>query len=268
VHFAVRDEITPLILTFNEAPNIGRALDKLTWAKRIVVVDSFSADETETICRRFPHVDFIQRKFESFADQCNFGLTLVRTPWVLSLDADYILSNELLAELGTLAGAGEVDGFRARFIYCVGGHPLRSTLYPPRTVLYRKDKARYRNEGHGHCVGISGNVRELKRAIFHDDRKPLDRWFDEQLKYSAQEARYLEETPVAQLNAADRLRRKIVFAPFAVLFYTLIVRGLILDGWPGWFYSFQRLFAELLLSIRLAEAKLRRTHDQSGSVVF
>ena len=251
------EQITPLILTFNEAPNIARVLEKLSWAKRIVVVDSFSTDETEATCRKFPQVEFIQRKFESFADQCNFGLTQVRTPWVLSLDADYILSDELVAELRGLKPEAACDGYAARFVYCVGGQPLRSTLYPPRTVLYRKDKARYRNEGHGHRVEIPGAVGALKGRILHDDRKPLDRWFAEQLKYSAKEAHYLLDTPRGKLNRADRLRRKIIFAPFAVLFYTLILRGLILDGWAGWFYVLQRTLAEMLLSLRLLEEKLK-----------
>jgi len=257
------DDITPLILTFNEAPNIGRALEKLAWAKRIVVVDSFSTDETEAICRRFPQVEFVRRKFESFADQCNFGLTLVRTPWALSMDSDYILSDELVAGLPALKPDAGCDGFAARFVYCVGGQPLRSTLYPPRTVLYRREKAHYRNEGHGHRVAVAGNVGQMKGCIFHDDRKPLERWFGEQLKYSAKEARYLLDTPREKLNRADRLRRKIIFAPFTVLFYTLVLRGLILDGWPGWFYSFQRLLAELLLSLRLIEARFTTTSGKN-----
>ena len=118
--------ITPIILTFNEAPNIARTLGQLTWAGRVVVVDSFSTDETEAICRRFPQVEFVQRKFTSFADQCNFGLTLVRTLWVLSLDADYVLTDELVAELRALKPEDACAGFSARFTYCIGGRPLRA----------------------------------------------------------------------------------------------------------------------------------------------
>jgi len=58
------------------------------------------------------------------------------------------------------------------------------------------------------------------------------------------------------LNLADRLRRWIVPAPFMVFFYTLVVKGLIFDGWRGWYYVLQRTFAEILLSLRLIEAKL------------
>jgi len=83
------DAITPLVVTLDEAPNIARTLDKLTWARRIVVVDSGSVDGTIEILKRYPQVDRFDRTFDSFAEQCNFGLAQVQTEWVLSLDADY-----------------------------------------------------------------------------------------------------------------------------------------------------------------------------------
>src|SRR6266566_8588368 len=61
---------------------------------------------------------------------------------------------------------------------------------------------------------------------------------------------------VADANFADRLRRWVVPAPFLVFFYTLFVKGLILDGWPGWYYVLQRTLAETVLSLRLMEARL------------
>jgi glycosyltransferase involved in cell wall biosynthesis len=249
-------DITPLILTFNEAPNLRRTLERLTWAKEIMVLDSFSTDETLDIARSFPNVRVLQRRFDTFAGQCNFGLQQIGTEWVLSLDADYVLTDELNREIATLTPASGVNGYRARFTYCVHGRPLRASLYPPRTVLYRKARASYRDEGHGHRVAVAGATADLGGAILHDDRKPLDRWFGEQLKYAALESRSLLQTPRAQLNRADRIRRGIIWAPFLVFFYTLFARGLILDGWAGWFYVCQRTLAELILSLRLLEARL------------
>jgi hypothetical protein len=63
-------------------------------------------------------------------------------------------------------------------------------------------------------------------------------------------------SPREQLNARDRIRCRVVLAPAFVLFYTLLGNGLILDGWPGWYYAFQRTLAEMLLSLRLMESKL------------
>jgi glycosyltransferase involved in cell wall biosynthesis len=250
------DEITPLIITYNEAPNLRRTLEKLAWARDIVIVDSFSTDETLDIARSFPQARIVQRKFTTFAEQCNFGLEQVRSEWVLSFDADYVLTDELREEVAALAPDESVGGYRARFRYCIQGHPLRASLYPPRAVLYRRGRAKYRDEGHGHRVEIDGHIRELAGYVLHDDRKPLERWLSEQNRYTQREAEHLLTTPVWELNRADRIRRKVVLAPAAVFFYTLIVQGLVSDGLPGWIYVAQRTTAELILSMRLAERKL------------
>src|SRR3954471_9870493 len=144
------DQITPLILTYNELPNIERTLARLTWAQRIVVIDSFSTDGTLDVLRRDRRIAVFTREFVDFAGQCNFGLAQIETPWVLSLDADYELSVELLDELRSLVPGAAIAGYHAGFVYRVHGHALRGTLYPPRTILFRRDSALYRQEGHAH----------------------------------------------------------------------------------------------------------------------
>ena len=157
------EAITPLIITFDEAPNIARTLDKLAWARRIVVVDSGSTDGTLEILARYPQVALFKRTFDNFADQCNFGLAQVQTEWALSLDADYELSDRLVEELSNLGEEEGVAGYRVSFVYRIHGRPLRGTLYPPRVVLYRVKNAQYVNEGHGHRVLVSGGVRAAER---------------------------------------------------------------------------------------------------------
>ena len=252
------EQLTVLILTFNEGPNLERTLARLAWAREILIVDSFSTDATLEIARRHPHVRVVQRKFDDFASQCNFALQQIQSEWVLSLDADYVLPEALGAEICQLTPPPVVAGYRAGFRYCIHGHPLRASLYPPRTVLYRRTSAQYQMDGHGHRVQVDGKIVELKNPIDHDDRKPLDRWLAEQNRYALAEAKHLCETPAAQLNRADRLRRRIVFAPLAVFLFTAFGKGLILDGRPGWYYIFQRTLAEILLSLRLIEQKLEK----------
>src|SRR5436190_12248780 len=156
------DVVTPLIITLNEAANIGRTIEKLLWARRIVVIDSGSTDETAEILRRYPQVEVVEHRFGDFASQCNFGLTQIASPWVLSLDADYELSGGLLEELKALVPVDRVVGYRVRFVYRIHGRPLRGTLYPPRTVLYRREGAVYGQEGHGHRVRLGGEVLPLR----------------------------------------------------------------------------------------------------------
>ena len=249
--------ITPLVITFNEAANIGRTLAKLNWAEQILVVDSGSTDGTVDIVERCEQARVVERAFDDFAAQCNFGLSLIDTPWALSLDADYELSDDLVAEIRRLEPAEAISGFRAGFIYCVHGRPLRATLYPSRVVLYRRDRARYRNEGHGHRVVVDGKVAELTGKILHDDRKPLSRWFASQQGYARQEADYLLSASRSALNPADRVRRMAWPAPPLALLYTLFVKRCIFDGWPGWVYAMQRALAEIMITVEILDRRLR-----------
>ena len=247
------EQITPLIITYNEAPNIGRTLERLTWAKRIVVIDSFSDDATLEILANYPQVEVFQRQFDHFAGQCNYGLSQVKTEWILSLDADYILSNELIAELHSLPEHLTKDAYFAKFKYCVFGKPLRGTLLPARQVLYRKDKAIYIEDGHAHRVQVAGDYGYLAGYISHDDRKSLSRWLWAQDRYLLIEAKKLLATPNSELSFGDRIRKQKIIAPIVILLYCLILKGGILDGWAGWYYAWQRTLAEILLAIRLIE---------------
>lgn len=248
--------ITPLLITFNEARNIGRVMEKLCWATRIVVVDSGSTDATLEIVTRFTQAEVVHRPFDSFSDQCNFGLAQIRTEWVLSLDADYVLSDALIRELHELRDVGNVAGYSAAFVYCIYGRPLRATLYPPRTVLYRIHGARYHNEGHGHRVAISGNVGSLRGVIYHDDHKPLSRWLTSQQDYARREANYLLHSKPRKMSRADRIRRLGWPAPILVFFYVLFAKGCALDGWAGWFYALQRVLAETMIALELVDRRL------------
>jgi len=247
---------TGLILTFNERENIARTLAALSWVERILIVDSYSTDDTLEIAKQaHPCLTIVQQHFDSFAGQCNFGLTQIASPWVLSIDADYVFTAELRDEIQRLNPTEEIAGYAARFHYCVFGQRLRNTIYPPRTILYRRELAHYEDEGHGHRVRVHGKVESLTSFIDHDDRKPLSRWMRAQDRYTVVEARHLIQASAADLTFQDRMRRQIYFAPFAMLFYLFLGRGLILDGWRGWYYVGQRVLAELLLSLRLLEMK-------------
>jgi len=249
----VLSQITPLILTYNEAPNIARALGRLSWASDVVVVDSFSDDGTVEMAKLFPQVRLFQRTFESHQNQWEFGLrqTGIATQWVLALDADYVVSDELIRELEALTPEPQTAGYRANFVYCVKGRKLRSGIYPPVTVLYRREAASYVQDGHTQRVALDGEIATLSAPMLHDDRKSLRRWFKSQARYTELEANKLRATDPAALDLADRLRRWRIIVPPAMLVYCLVVRGGILDGWAGFYYAFQRAIAEAMLSHRL-----------------
>lgn len=253
------DQITPLILTYNEAPNIGRTLEQLRWARDIVVLDSFSDDETLEIVSGFPQARIFQREFDRHDRQWNFGLseTSIATEWVMALDADFVLTPALIDEIRSLNPANDVAGYRAPFAFVINGHELRSALCPPATFLFRRALAGYVLDGHTQKLNLRGEIQTLRSEINHDDRKSLSRWFDSQKHYARLEAAKLFNSPAATLDFADRVRRLRIIAPLAVAFHCLVLRGGVFDGWPGFYYAFQRMAAELMLSLYLLEYDLQ-----------
>jgi glycosyltransferase involved in cell wall biosynthesis len=219
------EQITPVILTYNEAANIGRTMEQLRWARDVVVVDSFSDDQTLDIVSSFPNSRISQRAFDTHMNQWAYALTEtnIKSDWVLALDADYVLTPELIEELKALSPPSTVHGYRTRFLYCVNGKQLRGSAYPPATTLYRRANAVYIQDGHTQRIQVPGEVRDLQSPILHDDRKPLARWMQAQCRYMKLEAEKLLFSDSGQLGWADRLRKARLVAPFVMLFYCLFV---------------------------------------------
>jgi hypothetical protein len=254
------EDITPLILTWNEGPNIQRTLECLAWAKDIVVVDSFSDDDTPAIVSSFSQTRLFQRKFDDHASQWNFGLqeTGIETAWVMALDADFNVPAELVDEIRALESPADIEGYSSRFVFCVNGKKIKSTLCPPVTFLFRREQAEYYGDGHTQKLRLRGRIEKLQTPILHDDRKSFSRWLLSQARYQELDSRKLLNTPSSALDFPDRIRKLRMIAPVAVLFYCLIWRGGLLDGVPGIYYALQRTLAELILSLYLIEADLKR----------
>ena len=250
------EHITPLILTYNEAPNIARTLEHLAWATKIIVIDSYSTDTTLEILDSYSQVEVFKRKFDTHGKQWNYGLEQVKSPWVLSLDADYIVTDELISEMAALPVNGEIDGYFVNFKYCVFGKPVRNTrILPPRQVLFQKSKAIYIDDGHTQVLQLTGKSALLSGYLYHDDRKPFSRWLWSQERYTVLESQKILETPINELDWVDRIRRRKILAPWMVFIYCLLIEGWIFDGWYGWYYVFHRVLAETILAIRIIEAE-------------
>lgn len=251
-------QITPLLLTFNEEANIARTLERLRWAQEVVVIDSGSTDKTREIIAQFPNARLLTRAFDSHAKQWNFGLheSGIKTEWVLALDADYVLEENFISALKSLEPSPETKGYQALFRYCINGQVLSGSLYPPVTVLYRREGSSYLQDGHTQRIAIPGKTPALAGFILHDDRKPFDRWLAAQVRYARLELSHLTETGFAKLSWPDRFRLCYFLMPVLAVFYCLFIKRGILDGRAGFIYAMQRSIAESILSVVLLESKL------------
>lgn len=264
VSLGMLDQITALILTYNEAPNIERTLAKLRRIRRVIVIDSGSDDGTQAIVARYANAEIVARPFDTHGEQWTFGLAQIgdRAEWVLALDADYELSDELENEIAGLAPPADMSGYRIRFHHRIFGIPIHSGAYPPVVALYRRRGARYVQDGHTQRVVVDGRIATLKGRIYHDDRKPLSRWLDSQKAYARLEAEHLERADRGRLHWRDRVRMMICVAPLLMFCYVYLIRGGVFDGRRGLYYALQRSYAEMLLSLELLDRRLRRRSER------
>ncbi|RMG18643.1 MAG: glycosyltransferase family 2 protein [Planctomycetota bacterium] len=245
-----RDRVTPLVLTWNEEPNIGRALDSLRWAKRVVVLDSGSTDRTEDIARAFPNVSWHVHPFDGFRLQTLRGVREAATAgeFVLALDADMQVPPTFLDELEENFLTGDFVGGRVGFAYRYGSRSLWGSVYPAQVRLFRPERLRVTQRGHGHKFAVDGPVYRFAARLVHDDRKPFRRWLDTQARYSLDEVRALRRGDPARLR--DLLRRG-GFMPLLAFASGYLTAGGPLAGRAALRYAYERAVFEALLALRL-----------------
>jgi glycosyltransferase involved in cell wall biosynthesis len=250
--------ITPILLTYNEAPNIERTIANLSWADEIIVVDSGSTDGTVDILRLDPRIRIYQRKFDSHRNQWRFATeeTAIKTPWILRLDADYQVPPALVNEMAGLKPDCPENAFEIAFEYAVFSKKIVGSLYPPNTVLLRRGSFLVCDGGHTERWEAKEPIGRLKAKIVHDDWKAMAVWVESQVKYMSRE---LDAPPYRRRGLRDWLRRHPPLMPIATFFYCLVGKGLIFGGREGILYTLQRTVAEAIFALLLLERECRKS---------
>ena len=138
-------KISAAVITYNEEKNIGRCLASLEdVADEIVVVDSFSTDATEQICSKFP-TRFIKHKFDGHIEQKNYAIDQAKHDFILSLDADEELSEELKSSILEVKKNSTADAYQMNRFNNFCGQWIRHGLwYPDRKIrLWDRRKGRW-----------------------------------------------------------------------------------------------------------------------------
>jgi len=245
--------ITPVVLTYNEEPNIGPTLASLDWASRIVVVDSGSSDRTAEIARSFANVAWFVRKFDSHAAQWSYGVqgTSIDTRYILALDADMRPGPGFVEELAQFT---EKTGQAAMvpFEYRMQGRPLMGSIYPAQVRVFAESDIRIEQRGHTQVFSSTVPLHHFRAKLIHEDHKPFGRWLANQLKYADLEAERIRNSPTHSLR--DRLRQSGV-SPAIWGTYAYLRAGGPLTGRASAAYAQERMVFETLLSRLLAGAE-------------
>jgi glycosyltransferase involved in cell wall biosynthesis len=161
--------LSVVIVTRNEEERIRACLEAVAWADEVIVVDAESEDKTASIARELTdHV--IVRPWPGYAVQKNFGLDLAQGAWILSLDADEIVSPALRADIErVIAADGPVDGYAVPRRNIFWGRWIRhGGLYPDWQLrLFRRGRGRFNARAVHESVQVDGDVRRLTGHLEH-----------------------------------------------------------------------------------------------------
>ena len=250
-------KLSVAIITFNEESNIARALKSVSFADEIVVVDSHSTDKTVEICKEFGATVTL-REFAGHVDQKNFALGLTEHDWVLSLDADEVITDGLKDEIIQVLNADNIkDGYKMpRLAFYLGRWIKHSGWYPDyKTRLVNKTKAKW--------VGIDPSDRlELDGA--------LGTFKNDFLHYTYQDvAHHLRTINSYTSITAERLFEKgkktcvldLTVRPFLVLIKKYFLKLGFLDGIPGLVIAITTAFYTFSKYLKLRELWIKKENS-------
>ena len=163
--------ITAVIITQNEAANIARCLNSLQdVTDEIIVLDAFSTDETQNICESYASVKFIQRAWEGYAASKNFANSLAKSNYILSLDADEILSEELKSSILNVKSYINIGkAFQFNRLNHIIDQPIHhSGWYPDRKIrFFPKNNSKWVGDFVHERLQTESNVEALKGDLLH-----------------------------------------------------------------------------------------------------
>ena len=266
--------VSCLIYTLNEQINLPHCLAALGWCDDIVVVDSFSTDDTESIARN-AGARFEQHAISGFGDQRKWSLETIplKYPWALILDADERVSAELAAEFATRLPQvpDDVAAFRLKRRFHLWGRWLRySSLYPSWVVrLIRVGRVRYVNRGHAETQTVDGRIESLRHDLIDENHKPIEDWWHRQVEYTAREAEHgsqpLLASALAIYSPGDPLRRRAALKQLAqkscrparlwYFLYSYLFRLGFLDGLDGLRFCAMRSIYMQMIAIKRRELR-------------
>lgn len=201
--------LSAIVITKNEARNIADCLKSLAFCDERIVVDSGSSDGTVSIAQD-NGAKVVSHPFAGFGAQKNFALSLAQGDWIVSLDADERVSDELRNEIVQAAARADADGYEMPRLSTFCGRPMRHSGWYPDYVLrvFRRGKARFSDDLVHERVVCEGRTACLKSPLIHHPVLRLEEALSRMDRYSTAGADMLE--------ASDR----------RISFSTGIVRGL------------------------------------------
>ncbi len=250
--------ISAVIIARDEAANLGACLDSLAWVdETIVVVDAASTDATESIARaRADRV--VVRPFDGFAAQRNAGRAVAQGNWLLAIDADERVTEELATEIRAMIRQSDHNtaGYRIAIRSVIFGRPFVASGtqldWPLR--LFRREQGEWTGDVH-ETVALNGPIGRLQHVIDHRTHETLSVFLAKLDRYTTLEAR--------QLHDQGRQPRlfDLTLRPLWTFLRIYLARGGFRDGVEGFLFSALSGVSVLIRNAKLRERmKAKRTN--------
>jgi glycosyltransferase involved in cell wall biosynthesis len=185
-------QLSAIIITKNEAANIGACLDALAFCGERIVVDGQSTDDTMKIAQA-KGARVVAHDWQGFGPQKNFALSQATGEWVLSIDADERVSPALAREIEAAISAPRAEGYEIPRVSSFLGRDMgKSGLFPDYVLrLFRRDKGRFTNDLVHERVVVDGPVAKLQTVLQHDAVNRLEEAIARVDRYSTASAAML-----------------------------------------------------------------------------
>jgi glycosyltransferase involved in cell wall biosynthesis len=254
------------ILAKNEQANIERCLKACAaLGLPTIVLDSGSTDRTPQICDEFPLAKVRSFSYRNHCESYNAILQEHDTDeFVAILDADMQIGEPLACEIQRLlARHNEIDAIVAPVEMYWDEQPLkRSSLYPPKPIVFRGGRSLFEPAGHGEHLVPDARIVQTSAKLIHDDRKPLEAVLANQWRYAKDTVR---RSRSGKVTRKDRIRMKSPLMLFVTPLYALIIKRGLFDGRQGIIYAIDRLIAEALTYRASLSTAVRREIDAAES---
>jgi glycosyltransferase involved in cell wall biosynthesis len=186
-----RPPISAAIICFNEEDNIARCLDAVTWCDQIVAVDSGSTDRTCDVIQQYPNTRLLQRPFDNFINQKNHALAHCDHEWVVSVDADEVLTAPLIAEIQELEF--DVEGYYIARRSFLGDQEIKHGTWSPdyQLRLFRKSCARWGGSNPHETVILNGRTQRLSSRMLHYTYRNRQEFIERNRRYIRMMVEYM-----------------------------------------------------------------------------
>jgi len=247
-------KISTVIITLNEEDRIEDALKSCqSISDEIVVVDSLSSDNTVKIAESFGAKIFLN-PFTDYATQKNFALDKASFPWILNLDADERVSEQLAEEIRKLKQKNDSeitsDGFliKRKTAY-MGRWITHSGWYPDRKLrLFKKDKSRWHGRVHER-LDLDGVTEKIEGDILHYTYRDMADHIKRLNRYSSMQAE-----DIVKKKKKCLLLRVLILPPITFIRFYFWKMG-ILDGFPGFVIALVSSWSTSMKYLKAIEIK-------------